>query len=389
MIDIFVSPTSLDELQLCWRKYFYSRKRKLVPFYRPERMEKGTIGHKIMAYYYREIGLNTVRESKKHRETIIEEAVKVGLLEATKTDVEKETLSSLLDTCNSYWRNYGSESWLPMMDDKGEPLVEVPLTKIIHEELDTEEHEGLRVIFNGVIDLLLAPRKSIGATIVDHKFPSRYTDFDPLGNQLALYSAVTGIQDVLRNDIGSQKEGNAHKFLRPSFRYDPTQQVENLQWAVYWALEAHYHDTIEVYPPNPTSCDKFGGCIFRGVCGTMPGAREGVINANFKRGTKFSIYEDDKNVAKATLDQEQTVVALGTAGEMDSAGIQETPKTVRSVQTTSDQDSDSTSEGRESGGQNFVPGAREESAIHEDVRRESDEDSLADRLLRSALERKK
>src|SRR5882672_9136857 len=160
-------------MQLCWRLYYYVSKRRLVPFYRPQRMEKGSVGHKILAYYYREIGLNLNRETKKHRDQIIEEAMKLGLLEAAKGELDKESLSTLTETVESYFNHYRNEDWLPLLDDKGLPLVEVPLTKVIHEEPDKNGTEGIRIIFNGIIDLILAARRGVGVTIVDHKFPSR------------------------------------------------------------------------------------------------------------------------------------------------------------------------------------------------------------------------
>lgn len=295
MREIFISPTSLDEFQICKRKYFYSRRRKLQAFYKPERMDRGTVGHKILAYYYIEVGKNLVREVKKLREVIIDEAFKIGTLEAAKTDMTNQmTLTELFEVCNSYFRHYEGEDWTPLLDDKREPLVEVPLTKVLYERPDTEETEGIRVIFVGIIDLLLAPGRGVGVRIVDHKFPSRYTELEPLSNQLSLYSATTGIQDVVRNDVGGQKEGNVNKFRRPNIRYEKTQQDENIRWAIYWALEADYHEEYDIWPPTPTSCTtKYGKCVFFDVCGTIPGGREGVINANFKVGKRFSIYENE------------------------------------------------------------------------------------------------
>jgi hypothetical protein len=290
MKDLFVSPTRLDAIQICWKYYELAQLRKLIPFIKAERMEKGSVGHKILYHYYRELGLNVNRVDKRHRNDIIEEAFKIGTLEATKTDLTREALNGVFENCHSYFRHYQHEDWLPLLDDKGQPLVEVPLTKVLFQREDTSELEGIRIIFNGIIDLILAARKGVPVTIVDHKFKDRISDLDPLSNQMALYSASTGIQDVLRNDIGSHKEGNPNKFHRPSFRYEQSQMNENIQWAVYWALEAEYHEAVAIFPPNPTSCDKFGGCLFRRVCNTIPAGREGVINANFRTRGKFSIY---------------------------------------------------------------------------------------------------
>lgn len=295
MKELFLSPTRLDAIQKCWRYYQYAQLRKLVPYVKAARMEKGSVGHKILAHYYSQRAL----QPAEHRDTLIEEAFKHGALELVNTDLKREDANKIFEVCHQYFDHYVNEDWMALMDDKGKPLVEVPLTKLLYQREDTNDVEGIRIIFNGIIDLILAPRKNVPITIVDHKFKDRYSDLDPLSNQLALYAAATGIRDVMRNDIGGQKEGNVNKFLRPNYRYEQSQMDENVQWAVYWALEAEYHELQNIYPPNPTSCDKFGGCLFGRVCNTIPAGREGVINANFRTATKrFSIYsvEETKEV---------------------------------------------------------------------------------------------
>lgn len=392
MIDIFISPSSLDEIQLCWRRYQFSRKRRLVPFKRPERMEKGTVGHKILAYYYTEMGLNLSRELPKLREQVIEESLKIGTLEAAKTELGTEMLHKLFEDVNLYFQHFAREDWLPLLDDKRVPLVEVPLTKVLFERADTEEVEGVRVIFNGIIDLLLAPRKGVPVTIVDHKFKDRFSELDPLSNQLSLYSATTGIKDVLRNDIGGQKEGNVNKFRRQSFRYDKSQQDENLRWAIYWALEANYHESVNIYPPNPTSCDKFGGCLFSRICNTMPANREAIINANFKTGTSHSIYEDPDKPSVAVLEN-RPERQLGTAlREVESPNSLEAPtETVPALRSEGGAVGDSEQVQRDNSGLDPVQVVPEEGELLDDVRDEqaagpgsslSHEDNFANDLLK-------
>jgi hypothetical protein len=398
LIDIYISPTSLDRMQLCWRLYHYVSKRKLIPFYRPPRMEKGSVGHKVLAYYYKEVGYNTVREVKKGRDKIVEEAMNLFTLEVANSEIagDKTSVDILNETLNSYFRHYAHEDWIPLLDDKGEPLVEVPLTKVIFEREDTAEEDGIRIIFNGIIDLILAARKGVGVTIVDHKFPSRKTEFYSLANQLALYSAVTGIQNVLRNDAGSQKESNVNKFSRPGFRYDQAQMKENLQWAIYWAQEAHYHEMIEVFPPNPSSCDKYGGCQMLGVCSTTPGAREAVINASFKVGRKFSIYEKEAIGDTATVvsaDTEQPVVEVGTPQASSADEGQESVSPVPSVREASGTLDHGGQEEGEQRGLDTVPLPQEGTETREPLRdgegttpeSSVQVETLADRLLNEAL----
>jgi len=398
MRDIFISPTSLDEIQLCWRRYQYSRKRRLTPFFRPGRMEKGTVGHKILAYYYTEMGLNLSRETKKHRDLIIEESLKIGTLEAAKTDLSRELLNKLFEDVQSYYNHFRGEDWLPLLDDKGLPLVEVPLTKVLYERPDEGEIEGVRVIFNGIIDLLLAPRKGVPVTIVDHKFKDRFSELDPLSNQLSLYSATTGIRDVVRNDVGGQKEGNVNKYRRQSFKYDKSQQDENLRWAIYWALEADYHESVNIYPPNPTSCDKFGGCLYRDVCNTMPAGREGVINANFKTGTAFSIYEDPDKPAPAVLASGASIVAPPEPLRIEAPTELEAPtEEVSTVRPASGEVGDGQQVERVDGGLVDVQGTSEGVApddavregsggVHQGTKGDAGEEGFADRLL-SRLEK--
>lgn len=300
MRDVFISTSVVDIMQACWRKYHLQKKRRLTTFRKPERMEKGTVGHAYLAHYYREIGLNTTREQKVSLASIQEGARFMGTNVSLETDLRPDAIDRVLDLCDLYVDHYSGDGWTPMLDDKGQPLVEVPITKLLYTRPDTEEGEGVRVIYNGIIDLILPPRKGVPVTVVDHKFKDRFSELVPLDNQLSLYAGVTGIPDVIRNDIGGQKEGNPNKFRRQSYKYQRSQMEENVRWAVYWALEADYHETVDIWPPNPTSCDKYGGCVFVPVCSTIPDGREGVINANFKVGEFFSLYRPESRVEGAT-----------------------------------------------------------------------------------------
>lgn len=386
MRDLFASGTRLDQVQMCWRYYNYVGRRKLVPFTKGPKLEKGSVGHKILAYFYREVGLNINREVKKDRDKIIEEAFKLGTLEAAKTDLKIEVLRDLFDDLRLYFIFWQNDGWFPLLDDKGEPLVEVPLTKIIYERPDTEESEGVRVIFNGIIDLVLPAAKvdgvQVGPRIVDHKFKDRFSELNPLDNQLSLYSATTGIPDVMRNDVGGQKEGNVNKFRRQPNRYQPEQMKENIEWAVYWMLDADYHEAVDVWPPNITSCDKFGGCQFKKVCSKIESVREAILNANFKRGKAFSIYEEEKleRLAPAARASIANPVAIST-GPVPDVRREEVPEDT-AVHVSE---------------QEVVPLVQQELVAREELRDEPadvptepeppKEERLADRLIRAALEK--
>ena len=61
----------------------------------------------------------------------------------------------------------------------------------------------------------------------------------------------------------------------------PDQLTEWLADLRYWLTMAENYATMEYWPQNDTSCDKFGGCRFRSVCSKDPSVRERFLEADF------------------------------------------------------------------------------------------------------------
>jgi hypothetical protein len=61
----------------------------------------------------------------------------------------------------------------------------------------------------------------------------------------------------------------------------PDQLSEWLVDLKYWLTMAEGYANMSYWPMNDTSCDKFGGCKFRGVCSKDPAVRGRFLEADF------------------------------------------------------------------------------------------------------------
>ena len=277
--------------------YYYSSRRRLRFLVKGKKLDRGTLIHAIAAHHYREVGLNLNRDPKKSKLDIIDEAIAVGTVEAAKSDLDMKSIQETIDVYRSYVNFYPNDRWVPLLDDKGLPLIEVPFSKLIYQSPDAvmDKGEGIQVILIGKIDIILAPMppEELEPIVVDHKSYDRFWTFSSLSNQYRAYSSATGLKRVGRNTFGFQKEGNVNKFKRDLHSFTQTELDEWTQWAIFKVLDTDMHNEMGTYPPNFTSCDKFGGCRFRKVCSNPPEHRESVINMNFMEGQYVDIYKKE------------------------------------------------------------------------------------------------
>lgn len=129
--------------------------------------------------------------------------------------------------------------------------------------------------------------------VMDHKTttsaPGEYyfNAFDP-SNQMTLYTIAGGM--VLHTPIKGVIIRAAqillekpHRFIS-GFTYRTPDQLDE------WLLDLRLHlNNAEAYaeagywPMNDVSCDKFGGCKFRGICSKSPDVREMFLKADFTK----------------------------------------------------------------------------------------------------------
>jgi len=127
--------------------------------------------------------------------------------------------------------------------------------------------------------------------VLDHKTttttPSSYffDGFNP-HNQMTLYTLAT--QVVYRAPVkGVIVEAAQIKLVEPNFftrgvTYRTQDQLDEwLSDLRYWLAQAEAFATADHWPMNDSSCDKFGGCMFRGICSKSPQVREKWLAGDF------------------------------------------------------------------------------------------------------------
>ena len=121
--------------------------------------------------------------------------------------------------------------------------------------------------------------------------PYYWGTFDP-DNQMSMYTLAakvcyeSEIKGVLITSAQIMLEGT--RFTR-GITYRTQEQLD--EWIK--DLEIHLHEARvyaerNYWPMRDTSCDKYGGCMFRGVCSQSPQVRDMYLNDGFVKGEKWN-----------------------------------------------------------------------------------------------------
>lgn len=301
MRTIALDSQILNAIQLCARKTKMEFLDNWRPTEKAEALEKGDLMHRMLAHLYRQRQKERTDLGK-----IIEEAIEIAHVASVDMDLTASTVDENTKQFREYAIHYQQDGWRPLE-------VERPFSKVLYRRDDEVEwrvgdviateatpgaqprllREGLQILYEGVIDLIADTPH--GIFVIDHKTASRRSTPSKLSNQFMGYSWATGSYNFIVNRIGFQKTLSAHeRFQRPFLSYNQQILDEWAQNAIYWTkMLVQYIDT-GFFPPNFTSCDKYAGCIFQGVCEAIPEVREFKLQANFYVGEPWSPHTRDK-----------------------------------------------------------------------------------------------
>jgi PD-(D/E)XK nuclease superfamily len=136
------------------------------------------------------------------------------------------------------------------------------------------------VDFSG--DLYVMDRKSTTTTL-NSNYYERYDNDNQmslytLASQVLLQSPIKGvIIDAVQVAVGFSRFGRGFTYRTPD------QLEEWLDQTKYYISLAETCAVNNYWPMNETSCDKYGGCEFRGICGKSPGVRERFLESEFRK----------------------------------------------------------------------------------------------------------
>lgn len=277
----------LNTLQNCGRKM----KMEFIDNWRPtekaEALEKGDLLHQMFAHYYRGRREGKTQQDQSHALLIAESMSKartssigMALAQSTVEEDIRQFKENIL-----YWQRDG---WRIME-------VEQSFSKVLYERPDEPGREGLRVLYEGIIDLIVEHPSPHGIYIVDHKSASRRSNPVKLSNQFMGYCWALDMNQIIINKVGFQKTlGAGERFQRLFLSYEKELLKEWRQQAIYWAHVLVGYIDQNYFPPNFTSCDKYAGCIFQQVCGTIPQVRDFKLQSFYYQGDPWSPHTRDK-----------------------------------------------------------------------------------------------
>lgn len=268
---ILVSSGQIENIQTCDRLHYFNNIIRIIPSMTDSKLEKGSLGHKLLEYYYK-----CLKEEIPITEEVIEKIIQLGLNHAVDLELNEDSRLEIVKAFKEYidyWQ--GDSSWI--IDD-----VESEFTVIIYED------EHIKIGLEGVIDLLVTHKRFNIPMVVDHKFRERNTTPSSRQVQSKVYCLATGRRDFILNSVGLQKTLNVEKKMeRYDFQYSDY-KLEEFQTNVIESVKAilsnwKRYTNNEYIPGRESGCFKYGRkCSYWDLCEQKPEDRSYLIERDFK-----------------------------------------------------------------------------------------------------------
>jgi hypothetical protein len=265
---ISISPSTLNLYSSCARKFQFEKVLSFLPRNKSVSLEKGDLFHKFLESYY--------QGKIDQREQNIVRSIEDGRRHSINLGLGVNDIEGEVKVFKEYALHYAGENWIPIAVEK--PF-DIFLTEI----------DGYEFHLEGKIDLIVKQNEQI--TLVDHKTTSRFSDPSPLSHQFMAYAWALEQNLIIVNTIGLQESyTGAQRFRRAILNFDDSVLDEWRENASYICTMIKLGMEKGFFPPNFTSCDKYGGCMFRDICSTRPDTREYKLNRDFVKGEPYDIF---------------------------------------------------------------------------------------------------
>jgi len=286
MKNVIFDSQILTGLMNCERLTDYQFNQNLIPITgKGNPIECGSLLHEILKVYYQKIRAGEARwpainSAKQAGEVLFKEMQNVPLDNVVHPNGHVQYIgwNYILATMDEYWEHYSNESWTPIE-------IEKVVSEVIFEDSD------VRVLWKAKLDMTVDTNQGIYA--VDHKTMKQRRDTISLNNQFMGQCVVTHTNGVIINKVGWQKtlKGN-DKFTRPMMCYSSDRLDEWKQIVGYYAKYYIELNESGYWPPRFSFCDKFNGCLFRGVCESDRSMRDEEIKLHFITGEPWEPLDD-------------------------------------------------------------------------------------------------
>lgn len=303
---IEVDSQILNSIQNCALKHDLQFIQNLSPESKAAPLEKGSLLHSVLELYDGLMGNcydlesetwraiqgqdfygNFIGKLARERPEIIDFCLQSGNYLASKMQIDSETAANVLFQFKEYCEYYKNDPWSTL-------AVEEVGSRILF------ENSEIKIIYTGKIDRFVE-QGSIRAPM-DHKSSERRGDVSSMSNQFIGYCFLLNCNQIIIDKIGFQKT------LKPSERFQRFVLTIDDGRIAEWKLNAtrtillhlavitpdlseasSYFEMYRAFDlgkvPQPlmnlTSCDKYGGCIYRNICESSPEGREWTKERDF------------------------------------------------------------------------------------------------------------
>ena len=270
----------LNTISLCERRAKYAFIDSIEPRERGESLERGLLLHHMLEINeglrcdlvdlksetwqkLQEIGILLGAEPFE------EFAIRAARLLATKMDISTTEIEEVIFQFEEYIKYYKDDPWETL-------AIESVGSKLLYEDME------YKILYTFKIDRLA--KKDNLIVPWDYKTSKRRQITSSLSNQFIGYAWATGSNYVIVDKIGFQKTlAPNERFQRIFLSYDNERIEEWIKNSIFWALQyARLLKEPQTSTMNLTSCDKYGGCIFRPVCEKGASARSWIIERDYK-----------------------------------------------------------------------------------------------------------
>lgn len=267
--------SELDDWMLCKRRWHLVHHFQLQSLGSSHALDRGSLLHLVLAEYYRQKMIG-IEES-----FAIELAIEYGRVQSlTLESFSPADAGEVYFQFREYCRYYSTiqETFYPL-------AIEQPFVKVIYED------DELIIALQGVIDYIGQYIGSREKILMDHKGMSKREEYTSLRNQFKNYCIATELDTIWVNKIGFQKTVPVNERMsRQKITYYPDQLEEQKEVLISEGKMMLASLELEYFPPNFTSCDKWGGCQFKtDFCERRPGARLYSIGNNYVIGKKWDV----------------------------------------------------------------------------------------------------
>lgn len=254
----------------------------------PSTLTWGIAFHKILEVWHKLLNQNISRE-----EALLRCVRLAGLLGEyivpNRTERTKETLvRATVWYLDSHWDDNAETLVL----HNGQPAVEfsfaLPIMEFNGHEILLTGHMDRIVRFMG--EVYVCDYKST-AQQLDDRFASKFKLEPQMKGYMAAAHILAGTTAAIPEPPagfiidGIQLGVNFNRFLRIPLHFYKEEIEEYLAGFPYRIREAAMYAEAGYWPGRETSCELYGGCVFKEICSQVPGKWQRMLEGNFVQGT--------------------------------------------------------------------------------------------------------